>query len=176
MFDKYTFKQKNKVLLIIFVLLMLASYKRSFVLTLLALDEIEKQELNIEKIKTSDYEIGLLNQSIKELNQTIGKSNLKPDKVQQKILKEISILSQKNDVNLESIEETHIYKTVDFSIYSNILILEGDYKNLVKSIYNLELNFEYARLINVQLYKEKNISTKKIKLYAKILFQHYHQV
>ena len=175
MFDKYSFKQKNRVLLVIFILLMLASYKRSFILTFLALDEIEQQKQNIEKVKTSSFEIKQLTQDIIDLNQTIGKSNLQPDKVQQEILSIISFYSKKNSVNLESIEETHIYKNVDYSIYSNTLVLEGRFQDLLEVIYQLELNFEYARIINIELYKKKILSTKKTKLYAKLLFQHYHQ-
>lgn len=176
MFDKYTFKQKNRALLVIFILLAIACYKRSFVLSFVALDEIEQQESNMAKIGTSETQLMELLNSVSILDKTIGKSNLSPDKIQQEILNSISLLSEKNHINLESIEETHTYKNVDFSILSNEVILEGHFNNLTQTIYDLEMNFEYARLINVEFYKKKEISTKTTKLYAKILFQHYHQI
>lgn len=176
MFDKYSFKQKNRALLVIFILLALASYKRSFVLTIIAKDEIEQQELNLSKIKNSETSLQQLMYSISVLDRTIGKSNLQPDKIQQELLNALAIHSKKHDVSLESIEETHTYRNVDFSVLSNEVILEGRFNNLTKLIYDLELNFEYARLINVEFYKKKILSTKKTKLYAKILFQHYHQI
>jgi len=176
MFDKYTFKQKNKVLLLIFILLALASYKRSFVLSLLAKEEIKLQDDNLSKVNSSESNLQQLVYSISILDKTIGKSNLKPDKIQQEILNSLAILSNKYNVNLESIDETHIHKNVDFSILSNEVILEGRFNNLTQLIYDLELNFEFARLINVEFYKKKISSTKKTKLYAKILFQHYHQI
>lgn len=176
MFDKYTFKQKNRVLLLIFILLAFASYKRSFVLSIIANEEIKQQELNLLKIKNSEENLQQLMYSISGLDKTIGKTNLKPDRIQQEILNVLATYSKKYNVNLESIEETHNYKNVDFTILSNEVILEGRFNNITKLIYDLELNFEFARLINVEFYKKKILSTKKIKLYAKILFQHYHQI
>lgn len=176
MFDKYTFQQKNRALLIIFILLAVVFYKRSLILTFMAKDEIKQQEINLANINNLDSDLSVLSQTVNVLDKTIGKSNLKPDKIQQEILNSIANLSTKYQINLEEIEETHEYKTVDFSILSNEVILEGRYNDLVSAIYDLELNFEYARLINVEFYKKKIVSTKKTKLYAKILFQHYHQI
>jgi len=175
MFDKYTFKQKNKALLLIFILLAFASYKRSFVLSILAKEEINQQKINLSKVNSSESNLQQLIYSTAILDKTIGKSNLKPDKIQQEILNSLAELSVKYNVSLESINETHTYKNIDFSILSNEVILEGGFNNITQLIYNLELNFEYARLINVEFYKKKILSTKKTKLYAKILFQHYHQ-
>ena len=173
MFDKYSFKIKNRALLAIFILLALASYKRSFVLSLLAKEEIVRQEGSLANIDNSEYNLQKLLQSVAILDKTIGESNLKPDKIQQEILKTIS--SNNHHVNVESIEETHVYKNVDFSILSNELILEGRFNDLTETIYDLETNFKFARLINVEFYRKKQLSTKTTKLYAKILFQHYHQ-
>ena len=50
MFDKYSFKIKNRALLVIFILLALASYKRSFVLSILANEEIARQKTNMANI------------------------------------------------------------------------------------------------------------------------------
>ncbi len=176
MFDKYSFKQKNRALLVIFILLAFASYKRSFVLSIIANEEINQQEFNLSRVKDSEINLQHLLYSISVLDRTIGKSNLKPDKIQQEILNALARHSKKYNVSLESIEETHTYKNVDFSILSNEVVLEGRFNNLTKMIYDLELNFDYARLINVEFYKKKILSTKKTKLYAKILFQHYHQI
>jgi len=176
MFDKYTFKQKNRALLVIFILLAFASYKRSFVLSIIANEEIKQQELNLSKVDNSEESLQQLIYSISSLDKTIGKTNLKPDKIQQEILNALATYSKIYNVSLESIEETHSYKNVDFSVLSNEVILEGRFNNMTKMIYDLELNFQFARLINVEFYKKKILSTKKTKLYAKILFQHYHQI
>ena len=173
MFDKYSFKIKNRALLVIFILLALASYKRSFVLSILANEEIARQKTNMANIDNSEYNLQKLLQSVSVLDKTIGESNLKPDRIQQEIFNSIS--SNNHNVIVESIEETHVYKTIDFSILSNEVILQGRFNDLTETIYDLETNFKFARLINVEFYKRKQISTKTTKLYAKILFQHYHQ-
>ncbi len=176
MFDKYSFKIKNRALLVVFILLAFASYKRSFVLTILAKSEITQQEMNLLNVKNCEEDLNILLQTISVLDKNIGKSNIKPDKIQQEIFNYISKLAIKYKINIESIDETHTYSNVDFSILSNEVILEGRFNDLTKVIYDLETNFEYARLINVEFYRKSELSTKTTKLYAKILFQHYHQI
>ena len=104
MFDKYSFKIKNRVLLVIFILLALASYKRSFVLSILANEEIDRQKTNLANIDNSEYNLQKLLQSVSILDKTIGESNLKPDRIQQEIFNTIS--ANDHNVIVESIEET----------------------------------------------------------------------
>lgn len=175
MFDRFTYKQKNYGLLGVFILLAMASYKRSFSLTMNALTEVENQEKQMESTLHAQNDIETLQIQIAQLNKNIGKSDIKPDLVNQQILSEISEFSTNNQVNLQSLEETHSFKTVDFTIYSNLIAVEGNFNGLMSLVYHMENKFEYARLINVEIFKEKDLSNKKEKLYGKLLFQHYRQ-
>jgi len=176
MFDKLTYKHKNYGLLILLVLMLMVSYKRSFVLTLNALDEIENQESQKQSAVTAQQSIEMLQISIAQLNQNIGRSDLEPDKVNQEILSTISAFSAGNEVSLQRLESTHVFQTVDFTIFSNLISVEGSFNGILALIYYMENEFEYARLTNVNLYTLNDITTKKTKLYAKLLFQHYRQI
>lgn len=176
MFDKLTYRQKNYGLLALFILMLMVSYKRSFVLTLNAREEIKNQEVQAQSAETAQQTIDMLRISIQQLNQNIGRSDLEPDKVNQEILSTISDFSKTNQVNLQKLEATHTFQTVDFSIYSNIISVEGSFNGILSLVYYLENEFQYARLTNVNLYTLNDLTTKKTKLYANLLFQHYRQI
>ena len=175
MFDRFTYKQKNYALLGVFVLLCLVSYKRSFSLTLNAQAEIAEQESQLATTDHVQSDIEALHVQINQLNRNIGKSDIAPEKVSQEILAEISTFSKANTVELVQLEQTHSFQTVDFDIFSNQILVEGNYNGIMSLSHHMENNFEYARLTNVELYTEQNHHSKSKKLYGKLLFQHYRQ-
>ena len=176
MFDRLTYKQKNYGLLVMFLLMLMVSYKRSFVLTLNALDELTVQESQKQSAESAQQSIEMLQLSIAQLNQNIGRSDLEPDKVNQEILSTISRFAMDHEVNLQKLEATHVFQTVDFTIFSNLISVEGSFNGILQLIHYMENKFEYARLTNVNLYTQTDLTTKKTKLYAKLLFQHYRQI
>lgn len=176
MFDRFTYKQKNYGLLALFVLMLMVGYKRSFVLTLNAREEIHNQEIQKQSAQTAQESIEMLRISIVQLNQNIGRSDLEPDKVNQAILSTISDFSRVHEVNLQRLESTHVFQTVDFTIFSNLISVEGSFNGILSLVYYMENEFEYARLTNVNLFTQTDLTTKKTKLYAKLLFQHYRQI
>lgn len=176
MFDKLTYRQKNYGLLALFIIMLMVSYKRSFVLTLNAIDELKNQEIQAQSAETAQQSIEILQISINQLNQNIGRSDIEPDKVNQEILSTISNFSQTSEVHLQKLEATHTFQTVDFTIFSNLISVEGSFNGILSLIYYLENNFQYARLTNAHLYTMNDLTTKKTKLYAKLLFQHYRQI
>ena len=175
MFDRFTYRQKNYALLVMFILLCLVSYKRSFSLTLNAQAEIDEQESQLSKTEHVQSDIESLRIQIAQLNRNIGKSDIPPEKVSQEILAEISAFSNSNSVELVQLEQTHSFQTVDFDIFSNQILVEGNYNGILSLAYHMENKFEYARLTNVELFAEKNHNSKTKKLYGKLLFQHYRQ-
>lgn len=176
MFDRFSYRQRNYGLLLLLVIMIMVSYKRSFVLTLNALAEIESQEAQKISAANSQETIESLQVSILQLNKNIGKSDIEPDKVNQEILSTISEFSKTNSVNLQSLEATHSFQTVDFTIFSNLISVEGNFNGILSLVHHMENHFEYARLTNVDLFTQTDITNKKTKLYAKLLFQHYRQI
>ncbi|MBL7897105.1 MAG: hypothetical protein JNJ99_01130 [Crocinitomicaceae bacterium] len=176
MFDRFTYKQKNYGLLVLFVLMLIVSYKRSLVLTLNAMEELKNQELQLASAATAQESIEMFRISIAHLNKNIGRSDLEPDKVNQEILGAISDFSLNHQVHLQKLESTHIFQTVDFTIYSNQISVEGNFNGILSLVYFMENEFEYARLTNLHFYTQIDLSTKNKKLYAKLLFQHYRQI
>lgn len=173
MFDKYSYKTKLIALGVIFVLLFLASYKRSLSLSLGLVDEIERLDQQMQMAENANFEINELRLELKELNQTIGQENLNSDQVQQKILDEVSDFAESENIRIHGISETHQYATNDFDVFSNETIVEGDFISILKLINLFENNIEYSRIASCSMYSEKDFKTKKIQLYAKLYLQHF---
>lgn len=175
MFDRFTYKQKNYGLLALCVIMVIVGYKRSFSLTLSTLSEIELQETRKLDARHAESDFETLKVQIAQLNKNIGKSDLEPDKVQQEILRTITVFGKENEVMLDQLEATHNFETLDFNIYSNLVAVKGTFNGILSLAYYMENEFEYARLTNISLYKKENLITKKTALYAQLLFQHYRQ-
>ena len=171
MFKNLTYKQKFFAIVLGFVLLFMASYKKTFKQTLTA-----KKELSLVKEKLSNNENSLkdlyqLKDDIGSLNKTIGGQTLNPELVQQKLLDFIS--KNEFEVKIVSIEDVHLFSDSEFLIYSNQIEFEGAYNNLVYTLYEIEKHFKYSRVVSSLLYSKKNYRTNKKHLFLKIILQNY---
>lgn len=175
MFDRFTYKQKNYGLLVLVIIMVIVCYKRAFSVTMAVRADIENQEMQKRDAVHAESDMETLIIQVNQLNKNIGKSDLSPDKVQQEILRTITVFSADNEVMLDELEATHNFETMDFNIYSNLVAVKGTFDGILSLAYYMENEFEYARLTNISVYKEKNLITKKTALYANFLFQHYRQ-
>ncbi len=175
MFDRFTYKQRNYGLLALFIIMMMVSYKRSFSLTLAAQAEIQKQEAQKIAATHAQSDLEALQIQLVQLNKNIGKADLDPEKVQQEILRTIALFSDEHEVLLEQLKSTHNFETVDFNIFTNIVAVKGTFNGILELSYYIENKFDYARLVNISIYKKMNPITKKTNLYGELLFQHYRQ-
>ncbi|NMH85968.1 hypothetical protein [Flavivirga algicola] len=171
MFKNLTYKRKFFLVLIGFVLLFLASYKKTFKHTLAAKKELNHVRQKLANTNNSFNNLYALKNDIKTLDKLIGGRSLNPVHVQQKILDFIS----KTDptINIVSIEDVHIFSGKEFLIYSNQIELEGAYESLVKLLYETEKKFKDSRVVSSEFYSKKNYRTNKETLFLKIILQNY---
>lgn len=164
---------KNKLyLLILFVLLLsFTAYKRSFKGTIDAIIFYKDSKKNIAESSASTIELENLKNEIEDLDNIIGKKAKYPMQVQNEILGFLS--SQDENVTIAQIEAPNISDDSYFTIYSNLITLKGDFNSLLKTIYEFEINFEYARIANMVFRVDRNPKTSKTELFTDIIFQNY---
>lgn len=163
---------KRKVLYggILFVLMLLASYKKNFKDIFELTDRLE--QLNkIGMGEDASYSIMLLKNEIDEIENVIGSVVKEPEEIQQELLNFIT--QSKQDVSIEELKELHRSSSNDFLVSTQQIILKGDYKNLISLINELETDFETSRIVNVEFTSVKNFRKKKIELFVEITFQNY---
>ncbi|MDO5968997.1 hypothetical protein Q4Q35_04180 [Flavivirga aquimarina] len=149
----------------------MASYKKTYKHTLIAKKELKQVKKELSGNESSLNELYRLKNEISSIDKIIGGQTLNPEYVQQTLLDFIS----KNDfnVNIVDIEDVHLFSDSEFLIYSNQIELEGSYKDLTYTLYEIEKNFKNSRVISTQFYTKKNYRTNTKTLFLKIILQNY---
>ncbi len=171
MFKNLTYKQKCIAVLIGFVLLLLAAYKKTIkrvVAAKIQLNHVEQQLLNTDN---SINELYRLQDEVKVLDNVIGGNSLNPELVQQSILNFIT--NKGVAANIVKIEDVHTFSDKDFKVYTNQIEVEGAFSTLVELLYDIEKEFKASRIASSSLYSKKKYRTNKTKLYLKLMLQNY---
>ena len=171
MFNTVSYKRKFIAVLIGFIIMLLAAYKKNFK----HIFEIRHQINNLdEKLNTVDgsyNQIFFLKNEIVQLNDLIGGQTKAPELVQQLILDFITNTGLK--INIHDIEDTHIFDDDEFSVYTNVLDIEGDYTTLLQLLYQIEKDFKASKVVSSEFYTEKNYRYNSKKLFLKLILQNY---
>lgn len=171
MFTNLSYKQKFFAIIVGFVLLTMACYKKTYKHMFAARTELKNVEQKLSNTNNSYNELFSLKNEIQILDDLIGGHSVDPEGVQQKILDFIS--NTKLNVNIISIEDVHLFSDSEFLIYSNQVELEGSYTNLINLLYETEKNFKNSRVVSSKFYSKKKYNTNKQKLFLKIILQNY---
>lgn len=170
-FDKYSFKQKNYAIGILFILLVAVSYKRVFSTTIETgtyRDELEEKLLIAQN---ADQQIKTRYAQIAGLNRYLGEENQTVEKVQQGFL---NFFAKKADgLTVFQIDEVLNFKHPDFEINTHRIVMKGAYTNSLKFIYELERDFEQAKVLNISFDYRKYSSEDQMELYTTLLIQNY---
>lgn len=173
MFEQFTYKQKFFGLIVIFVLLLLASNKRSFSVTRAMYGQLKEVEEKLKFVNDENQNVHSIVSEIAFLDNAIGKQGLAPDEVQQAI---IDFSSQYKKIKVINIDETHFAESNGFDIFSNKLVLEGDFNSLSEVIYDFEKSFKQSKIISIAYERIKDYNKRKNKLQVSIIFQNYEKV
>ncbi len=169
MFESLTYKHKFLVLIGVFLLLIVASYKMSLKRTFETRASLLETESKLKQVKESGLDISQLKQKELFLDRQIGSAEdveLVPHLI-------IDFISQYNKVKISNIDTEHQYADTNFMIYTNRVTVEGDYNNLIRLLYDLELKFNSSRIINAKFFKKKNYKLRKEQLFLELTFQNY---
>lgn len=169
MFKGLTYKQKFFAIIFVIILLFFACYKKSFKHTLKAKNELALLESKLEGMENVYQEINYLDSQIEVIENTIGSGSDKPELVQKQLLNFIS----KNAINIVSIEDVHVYKDSQYDIYTNQIVLQGEYSDLLNTMYSIEKQFKESRIASANLYAKRDYKLNSDKLYLKLILQNY---
>lgn len=171
MFKNFTYKQKFYALILVFIVLSLAAYKKTFKHVVIAKNELALIEDQLATTNNSSNLISLLKSEITNLDFMIGGQSSQPDFVQKKIIDFVS--ESEFDVDIVAIEDVHITTNDGFKIFTNQVELEGSYELLAAILYSFEKQFKDSRIVSAQFYSKKNYRTNSKNLFLKLIFQNY---
>lgn len=170
MFDKYPFKLKFKLLLVVFVMLSIAAYRRSFSGLIEVVRENNSLTEKVGQMGNKTKNADKLRREIATLDKLIGKEGISKDKVQQGI---IAFVSEKsNGISINDLQAIHEYADENYKIYTYQLDLIGNFNQLIQLAYNFEKTFDYSKIVSLDFYTEKKSNQNEV-LHLKIIFQNY---
>lgn len=170
MFNQYTFKQKFTALLVLFVLLGITAYKRSF--SQLIQTYKEHQQLS-EKMNDFNSKSGKMDALVKDvalMDRVIGKAGASKEVIQQEIMR---FASEKHpQVSISELQPIHVFSDDDYQIVTNQLDVTGNANQLIKLAYDFEKEFTFSRIVSMQYYTTKKNNKTEV-LHLKMIFQNY---
>lgn len=169
MFDQYTYKQKTIALIILFVLLSITAYKRSFSNLISAYKENKNLIRLSKEIKSKSKNLDKLSKDIAKYDSYLGNQNVTSEEAQQEI---INFATLHNGVSINNMQSIHTYKGENYRAYTNQLDVTGGVNELLLLAYDFETKFNLSRVINTQFYKIKKGNSAE-QLHLKIVFQNY---
>lgn len=170
MFNQLTYKQKFFAVILIFVLLGLATYKKTYKQLFSANTELRHVEQKLSTAQGSYDQVIYLKNELNYLDAIIGGNN-KAEDVQQQLLD--FIIKSNIEVNVITISDVHIFEENEFNIVTNQIELSGNYEDLVSLLYKIEKEFNNSRVSNIEFYSKKNYRTNTKKLFLKITLHNY---
>lgn len=173
MFDKYSYKIKFKVLLVLAVLLGIVAYKRSFSSLVAVVGEYRVLADKMEKIEQNVKGIDALTFELTSLNKVIGSGSVNKEKIQQDIINFIST----RDVNISifDLKSIHTFHDQNHVVYTNQLDVTGNLNKLLSLSYDFEKEFNLSRIVSMKFYTSKK-NNKPDVLHLKMIFQNYENI
>jgi hypothetical protein len=170
MLEKLSHKRRFFLVLLVFVLLLFAIYKKTY-----------RPIFNLKATLNSSYqlaenavdpfeEIEQLKTELAVLDKVVGNSE-NHALMQQKILHFVTTHDFK--LSVVTIEDTHIHKGTSFTVFTNKIVLKGNYTALLKAMYTIEKEFKASKIVSSKFYNKKNYSTNKTALFLELYFQNY---
>jgi hypothetical protein len=169
MFESYSYKKKFIALILIFCMLSVAAYRRSFKSLIEAYKENRELKELSNSIKSKTDNIDGLRNKVYQYDKFLGNQNVSNDVIQQEI---IAFSTSHKGISIHELETTHIFEKENYRVLTNKLDVIGNINDLLKLTYDFETKFNFSRVISMNFYvKKKNHSSEE--LHLKIIFQNY---
>ncbi len=170
-FDGYSYKVKNRAMIVLAVLLVAVAYKRAFSVTIDTRGYRSELEQKLVRAESAEQDIRRKQFEIAQLNRYLGEENNTVEKVQQAFLNFFA--ENAEDVLVHQIDEVLNFKHPDFAINTHCIVLKGGFLETLKFLYALEKDFALAKILNVSFEFRKGNNQEDPALYTTLLIQNY---
>lgn len=170
MFKTVSGNKKLVGLLVVALILLLSSFKKSFKPTFETYKQQQEVEEKLVFTKGALSSINNLRSEVTILNNRLGAIDLKPQEVQQQLL---YFASQLENVDIVDVDEIHYATNPLFKIYTHQIVLDGEFQKLLYALYDFEKKFSVSRIVNFSFDSRKKNGRILQKQRLTITFQNY---
>ncbi|HXD93104.1 MAG TPA: hypothetical protein VNX01_07805 [Bacteroidia bacterium] len=175
MFDKLTFKNKNRIFLLLMVATLFLMYKLVVSKTVRAYQDYEYLKKQSSLSKDIDTRIDKLDQHLNSIKTIFSSSIVTDNNAQEKILEMVTSYCKGKPLLLKEFPKTVLKETDGFMVELNYFTVEGDFKNLLSLVYTLEQKVKVGKVASVNFMVKENLKTKRNELTATIYIQNLKQ-
>lgn len=165
---KLTYKQKLKILPLVFLISLLLVYWIAIRDTLKIHWELNALKQQMITAGEAPKQLSALSSRLNELNRMSGKSNA--DQGNDPLLNFISTHSTASN-KLVNYLPLHFFQNQGYMIETRIGVFEGDYRNLLYFLFELEKNYAVGKVVSVKFETETNVKTEKRRLLMTLYIQ-----
>ena len=173
MFNQYTYKQKFTALLVVFVMLSIAAYKRSFSQLFQTYKQYGQLKEQINDFNGKSRQLETLNRDVTLMNKVIGKGGESKETIQQEIMHFVS--ENHPGVSINELQPIHIFQDENYVVITNQLDVTGNANQLLKLAYDFEKQFTLSRIVSMKYYTTKKNNKADI-LHLKLIFHNYESI
>lgn len=163
MWEKLSYKQKNKILLSGFVLALILASVTSFSKTVNLFFDNQTLKDKLKMAEAAPKKIGNIKTQLTKLQETISYLDESAD-LRKELLDNVGKTSKEMKVLFKEFKPSSFFVSDDIYVETHEIILEGDYKSLLKVIYEVEQTLKMGKLTSVRFSKEKDRATRKMRL------------
>ena len=166
-----TIKQKNRIFLGGFTVLVLISYQFSFKKTLALRTSINQLKEDKIQLENAGDNLQTLQQQNVYLNNILRSNNVSATlSYEQNLLQKVTQLKREHRVKILSLDEPHESEMDGTTMQSYTIEVKGDYRNLMLFSSGLEQQ-RLGKFASVVFEKKLNVKTRRIEIICKILLQ-----
>lgn len=170
MFENYSYKKKITALIVVFFMLLITAYKRSFHTLFQVINEHNKLSEKVDDINKKANNTDVLKKEIGYLDKVIGKVGITKEMAQQGI---VSFATKKHSqISINDLQPIHVFSDDNYTVITNQLDATGTSNKLLELAYDFEKEFDYSRVVSLKFYTIKKNNKLEI-LHLKMIFQNY---
>lgn len=123
--------------------------------------------------KNAPKQLSLLKQKEVYCDSLLAKYQLDGSSIQNNLLKVINAFAKANNLKIISFLEPHIISKNDLNIKTYEFVVEGNYNDINRLIYQLEQKTKFGEIINLHFEKKKNYRTGRHYLQGRVLLKSF---
>jgi Tfp pilus assembly protein PilO len=168
-----TQRTKNILITIGFLVVAVISYNFAIANTLELRSEYKTLKTDAVVFENLPAQLSNLKQKEIYFDSLLQKYQLNEYSMQNSILKAITVYTEDKGIKILDFVEPHSSLKDDLTINSYQFTLQGDYKSIIKLIYQFKQHTKFGEIINLHFEKKKNFRTGKNYLQARVLLRSF---
>jgi hypothetical protein len=168
-----TQKNKNIILVVSFLLIVVIAYQFAITNTLQLKSEYKTLKQDTVVFNNMPLQLSSLKQKEKYYDSLLTKYHLGGSSIQNNMLKAINTYAELNKLKIIDFIEPHKIIKNDLTINTYQFTLEGDYNAIISLIYQIEQKTKFGEVINLNFKKLKDYRTGRFYLQASVLLKSF---